>query len=275
LDEPGDMTTQTTDHLIGLIGDAHGNSWFAERAIKELAARGVRQHHFLGDFGFVWNGASTEDHSLKRVRVALERANSQAFVTGGNHEGYKRLLAIEEDSDGLRWIRKDRIALLPRGWRALSPEGRVIASLGGANSIDRYQRQKDKSWWSEEQITESDLDALGTEPVDILLGHDAPITQTLQSKLIPNEHFWDPRGLAYAHIGQQMFHRGVLNVEPALTVSGHYHVFVDTAEEFTGSAGDPFTLRSVVLNVEGALPSAAVLNTDTLELEFVDLGSGR
>jgi hypothetical protein len=265
------MSTQTTDHLIGLIGDAHGNSRFAERAITELAVRGVRQHHFLGDFGFVWNGSSTEDLLLKRVRMALDRSNSQAFVTGGNHEGYTRLLAIEPDEEGLRWIRKERIALLPRGWRATSPEGRVIASLGGANSIDRYQRQKNKSWWSEEQITESDIDALGTETVDVLLGHDAPITRTLAGKLIPNEHFWDPKGLAYAHIGQQMFHRAVLNVKPALTVSGHYHVFVDTTEDFAGADGKPFTLRSVVLNIEGQFPSVAVLNTDTLELELVKL----
>jgi hypothetical protein len=246
---------------------------FALKAIDALTSRGITEIHALGDFGFVWDGSQRDALKLKRLQMALKRASATLFVTGGNHEGYATLLAIEPDENGLRWIRKN-IALLPRGWRSTTEAGVTIASLGGANSIDVYSRRpavngRPGSWWAEEQITEADLMALGPEPTDILLGHDSPMSVGLDRLLKPNARYWDPRGLAYANIGQKMFHRGFEQVTPTLVVSGHYHLFLDTTETFTLSSGVQFTARCVVMNTEWDYPSMAVLDTSTLDLEFI------
>lgn len=256
---------------IGLVGDAHGNLVFGRKAVLELAARGCTAIHFLGDFGFLWEGQNRDWKALKALSLVLEAAGVIAYVTGGNHDGYTEWLKRTPDADGIRWIRGN-IGLLPRGWRATTPGGKTIASLGGANSIDAPRRQREhpgRGWWPEESITDDDLAALGSERVDYLLGHDAPITRRLQGKLIPNEHHWEPAGLAYAHEGQAMFHRGFLKVRPSIVLSGHYHLFVDTTEEFETEDGDVFTARSVVLNAEGHYPSLAVLDADSGDVEFV------
>lgn len=98
------MTIQTIDTLIGPIGDAHGNTFFAERAINVLASRGVRQHHFLGDFGFILTGTSQEDQKLKRVRLALERADAQAFVTGGNSCNGTAVGLVDTTTCPIAWL---------------------------------------------------------------------------------------------------------------------------------------------------------------------------
>ena len=267
------MAEHTSPRRIGLVGDAHGNVGFGVKAINTLIERGVREIHFLGDFGFVWLGKQTQNLALKSLELALTRGSAVAVVTGGNHEGYTEWQKIQPDKNGYRWVRK-HIALLPRGWRSTTESGRVIASLGGANSIDRYSRKPADiggTWWREEQITESDLDALGNEPVDVLLGHDSPITEALTRKLIPTQHLWNPQGLAYSDRGQAMFDRGVRQVAPELVVGGHYHLFLDTNQQFKKPNGEPFESRVVILNAEFHYPSVAILDTDDLSLEFIEV----
>lgn len=255
--------------VIGLVGDCHGNLSFAVKAVRELAARGVTVVHFLGDFGFVYSGLPAERAALDTLDQALFDAGASAFVTGGNHENYDLWDGIDPDSAGIRWA-TEQIGMLRRGWRAKSPTGRTIASLGGANSIDVFYRMQNRlGWWTGEQITEADLAALGTEPVDVLLGHDAPLSERLANRLARTEHLWDPEGLRYAKHGQSVFHQGFVQVRPQLVFSGHYHQFIDTTEEFVGADGAPFTARSVVLNFEGKYPSLAVLELSTLNIEFV------
>src|SRR5690606_33819759 len=149
---------------------------------------------------------SRQDLALKLISTLLSKHGMTALVTGGNHEGYDEWEKIEPDARGIRWVRKN-IGLLPRGYRAVSPAGTVVASLGGANSIDKPWRvAKRGGWWAQEQITEADLKALGRDPVDVLLAHDAPRASTLVDRLARNKWMWDEDGLAYAEAGQRMFH---------------------------------------------------------------------
>lgn len=258
----------TTPPLLGLVGDVHGQAAHAVAAVDALHARGVTEVHFLGDFGMVWSGRNSDDMALKRLRLALEANGQTAFVTGGNHENYDRLLAIEPDGAGIRWIRKN-IGLLPRGWRALTPSGRVIASLGGANSIDRYSRKAGVSWWPQEQITEEDLAALGTDLVDVLLAHDSPMSGALDERLRAGNHLWPAAGLAYSHEGHVMFHRGFRQVKPRLVVSGHYHLFLDVVESFRDEDGAEFESRVVILHESRFPRFVGLLDTESLELKVM------
>jgi hypothetical protein len=269
------MTDHTAVHTsFGVLGDPHKDFLWTKKALTKLITAGVKQVHVLGDFGFVWHGAPQERNDLNRLTKVLADADAYLYVTGGNHEGYAALNRhYPEDEHGYRNL-TDRIIWLPRGWRGRSAAGAVVASLGGANSIDKGRRTppvdgRGGSWWPEEQITEADLQRLGTDPVDVLLAHDAPRTQALAQKLYPNQHFWTREGLMYADMGQQMFQRGVEQVKPKVVLSGHYHLFLDTTETFHDHAGNAFDTRSIILDCNGFSRSAAVFSPDTQTLRIL------
>lgn len=260
----------SSERRIGLLGDLHGDFFHTKTVLPMLASKGIRAVIQLGDFGFIWPGEQI-GKNLHRLNRVLDANDMVLFVVDGNHEDHDRLAAYRRDSDGIRWV-KPRIGVLPRGFRAQLASGRTLAALGGANSIDRYRRNPGRSWWPGEQITEADLAALGTDPVDVLVGHDAPADlAALDAFLAANAWMWDRAGLAYAEQGRTMFHRGFLNVRPKLSVSGHYHRFTD--ELVTHRAGDDtFECRSVVLDMNGAKVSQAILDVDDLTLEFLARG---
>jgi hypothetical protein len=236
----------------------------------------VRQIHVLGDFGFVWHGAPKERRDLEWLDEVLETQGAQLLITGGNHEGYDTLERdYPQDHNGYRSL-TERIVCLPRGWRGATAAGTTIASLGGANSIDRPRRQpsvdgRGWSWRPQEQVTDADLAALGTAHVDVLLAHDAPITAELTRRLEPSRHRWTTAGLGYANVGQRKYQRAVGQVRPRLVVFGHYHLHLDATETLNPLAAEPFEMRSVILSCSGEPASAAVLNVDAGEVEFVNV----
>lgn len=254
--------------MIGLVGDVHGTLKTAVRAIRALASEGITEIHFLGDFGFLWDGSHSQDQLLDMLSACLAENGAIALVTGGNHDSYDEWSKVPENQFGIRWTRKN-IVLLPRAWRASSPNGNIIASFGGANSIDKFSRlRRGEPHWDAEQITEQDLLALGTDKVDILLGHDAPKSPQLLELLAANETKWEPAGLAYSEQGQSMYQRAVDQVRPRMTVSGHYHLNLDVVERFTARGKGSYETRVVILNADGNSSFIAALNTDSLELFY-------
>jgi hypothetical protein len=171
-------------------------------------------------------------------------------------------------SDGLRTLAPN-IHHMTRGYRTRLVTGRTLAALGGANSIDRHLRSK-TTWWREESITDNDLDRLGTGPVDILIGHDAPrFVPTLDSHPERTEHEWPMNAVMYANEGRQTFHTGFMQVRPKLYLGGHYHLPVDeTVGYWTGDIG--FATRLVLLDQISApaSASAAILDVEQFTLQF-------
>jgi len=269
------MTDHThVDATVGIIGDTHADTKWTLAALNRVLSHGVKQVHVLGDFGFIWHGAPKEGRELIRLTTTLTDHGAHLYVTGGNHEGYAALDRDHPaDTDGYRTI-TDRITWLPRGWRGQTTAGTHVASLGGANSIDYERRRPPQgghggSWWPEEQLTDADLAALGTAPVDVLLAHDAPRSQALHHQLAKTLHHWSKQGLAYSDAGQHMFQRAVEQVQPKLVLSGHYHLHLDTTETFHTAHGDPFDTRSIILNCNGQPDSAGVLHVDRRDMKMV------
>lgn len=260
------------DERIGLLGDPHADLQWIKLAIRNLTRTGIQQIHVLGDFGFLSNGIRRERQRLGLVTEQLTSRNAFMYVTGGNHEGYPTLhRRYPLDEWGYRRLSR-RIIWLPRGWRGVTAAGTVIASIGGANSISRGHRDQTMSghvaaWYPEEQITEDDLEALGSAPVDVLLGHDAPISRALQRHVARQRRFWTPDGIAYAAAGQAMFHRGVLQVQPKLVLSGHYHRYLDTTLLLRLHGREPVSVRSVILDRNRTAHSVGILHVDALNVD--------
>lgn len=266
---------------IGVVGDVHGSPHLVRRAIETLARRGITQIHFLGDFGFPSSDPVADaEYRALFDRVLARRSGVEVLVTLGNHEEYDVIETIEPDPGGIRWW-TDAIGLLPRGWRGETARGRVTASLGGANSIDRFVRVA-RGWpWSKtESITEQDLERLGTSGVDVLLGHDAPYATALTERLVSRSvsyveatgrPLWEEIELEYANAGQRMFHRAVQQARPRMTISGHYHLFIDSWERYEALDGTWFDCRSIVMNADGRTHTVGVVDLDALEFAPLEL----
>ena len=269
MSEHSPLSTFATARTIGLISDAHGNLEFLIDGSQKLTSLGAGVLVQLGDFGLVWDGLDHERRQQARLDDALRILDRKLFVIIGNHENHNLIESIEPDSAGLRWI-GENVAFLPRAGRLTTTDGTRIGWLGGANSIDKDSRDR-HSWWEQERITEADLAALGTDRLDILLGHDAPKTGALRLALDGGLSQWTRSAHEYADAGQRMFTRGFAATEPRLVVGGHYHIFLDAPGYFARADGTKFQSRVVILDMERAPKSASLLNAETLELTPMDV----
>lgn len=264
--------------LIGMIGDGHGDvRWYLD-VLDRLAHEGVAQVVQLGDFGVVWTGRS-DQVGLDRINARLKRHGMRMLVVEGNHENYSALAREwPHDRAGIRHLGTN--LTMVRHHRAVTHGGVRLAFLGGANSIDRWDRNGPgvqhawlQSWWPEEQITDNDLRRLGPEPADILFGHDAPDSPELADRLAHNGLRWAPRELEYARAGQQMFERGVRQLGPRLVVSGHYHVRCSGV--FDLDLDGAHAGRSEVMNCAPFPGAFGVLDTCTLQITDLELDPAR
>lgn len=269
---------------LGLLGDVHGDLDHLLTAMRTFSARGVSSVIALGDVGILW---PSEDwnKTLNKISRRIAASNSTLIVIDGNHDPLPLIEAeFAMDTDGLRRLRHN-IIHLPRGYRTtLLPHdsgwpgnvirpGKVLAVLGGANSIDRHHRTQNTDWWPDEAVSESDLAALGSNHTDVLLGHDAPLDfPDLDRELASESAGWPADAVAYAEQGRRTFHRGFMAVRPELYVGAHYHRHVDQTLTYADGAG-LFRCRVVTLDQNKSKTiSLAVLDTWTLQLEFLTRG---
>jgi predicted phosphodiesterase len=252
---------------IGLIGDIHGDVGALLTIAKTLRDHDVTVLLALGDVGVPWPGENWSNR-LSKIAKRLAAQSQILYFVDGNHDDHRLLGAFDTRSDGARELRAN-IIHLPRGYRTVLASGKTLAALGGANSIDFEHREENVTWWPQEAIGDTDLEVLGNSHADILVGHDAPLdVPVLDRVLSRTEQRWSHCGLTYARQGRRTFHKGFLQVTPRLYLGGHYHLAVDeTVGYFSETSG--FATRVVLLDmVQGDGASSAILDVDTLKLEF-------
>jgi len=256
---------------IGLIGDLHGDVGALLTISQSMKERDIDVLLALGDVGVPWPGENWSNR-LSKISKRLASRSQILYFVEGNHDDHRLLRIFQTGSDGPAELRSN-IFHLPRGYRTVLASGKTLAALGGANSIDFEHRVQDVSWWPQESITDDDLEVLGFTHADVLVGHDAPLdVPSLDTVLAGTDRYWSKTGLAYARQGRQMFHRGFLQVSPELYLGGHYHLPVDeTVGYFNGRRG--FATRVVLLDmVQGHTASNAILDTESLVMEFFTTG---
>jgi hypothetical protein len=265
---PDARNALSTANRLGLLGDLHGDLEHLFIAARTMRARGVDVVIQLGDFGVIWPGENWPKN-LDKISRRLGALGMTLFVIDGNHEAFPLLFRFPVGPDGLRLLRHN-IAHLPRGYRTTLSSGRTLATFGGANSIDRALRTENVDWWPEESPNETDLAALGREPVDILLGHEAPLgLPELDKRMKADRGLWPAEAHTYSADGRRMFHRAFLAVRPRICLGAHYHRFYDHQCVGFGEGHDAFECRVVTLDQSGPKNIAqAILDVETLDLWF-------
>ena len=265
---PSESPILTASH-IGVLGDTHGDLEHVFHISRMMAGHEIQALLVLGDFGFIWPEPKSS-RNLDRLAKRLAEHSQTLYFVDGNHEYFPKLLEYPIADDGLRYVRPN-IVHLPRGTRLTLKGGLTLAALGGANSADRHLRVPGKEWWAEEQIQDSDLAALGHDPVDVLVGHEAPMPLPTLDRNLPELAAMRPPEInEYIAEGRRQFTRGFMQVRPRLFMGGHYHRHLDETLSF-GHGDDTFESRVVILDMNGRKGvNSAVLNTSTLELRFLD-----
>lgn len=158
--------------MIGLLGDIHGDVGAFAAAATQAALLGAVAIIQLGDAGFGSDFAS----QLHRYDFPIP-----AYAMQGNHEDYDWLDKFDA-TRGRRLelrARTGSVIALPRA-DLLEIDGRHIACLGGAGSIDKAIRIRQRMHWYEQEIIQ-DQDVLSLlekqshcHKIDLFLSHCPP-----------------------------------------------------------------------------------------------------
>ena len=164
--------------MIYCTGDTHGNQYKWIEQIEPALSTGDILI-ICGDFGIgFWNGRYWSEETF--FDHVSEQSYTVLFVDG-NHENFNKLNAypVEAWNGGkVHKIRHNLIHLM-RG-EVYCIEGLRIFTFGGGYSIDKYRRQENISWWTQEMP--SDEEYLNAEEnlkkvdyqVDFIITHTAP-----------------------------------------------------------------------------------------------------
>lgn len=172
-----------------LLSDIHGAEVWLDRACKEAALLGHTAVFQLGDCG-VWY------RCWSALKTVARHANVPVYFLDGNHEvhapGYIEDWWETQPNDVLEV--SPNMFYVKRG-SIIDLDGRRIACLGGAASIDYKSRKRGADWWPEEVITREQMERLrGKGPVDLMFTHTPP--QEMISE-VWNKYGWEMTARAY------------------------------------------------------------------------------
>lgn len=253
------------DHAL-ILGDMHGDLGAARKQVERARATGVEFDTIIqvGDAGVgPWPTNRGREGPRDRLGPGLARIARDLdvtwLITPGNHENYDTIDALPFDNEGRR-VLDDRVLILPRGHR-FTLGGVRFGSLGGAFSIDANLRVPGRSWWRQERITDADVAALGTEPLDVLVTHDVPEGTAVRVQFRLPAHLD-----AESRKDRELITRAVQRTRPHLVLAGHWHQRVSDTVRI---APDGRSVRVEVLDIEREPKAAAWLDLGTLEVSDV------
>ena len=158
--------------MIGIVGDLHASVNEICLAHNRAVNRGCVAVIQVGDFGFY-------PTVLEKLKVGLLESpfTIPFYAIDGNHEDYRivNTYATDVPTEVL-----PNLFYVPRGC-VLDIDGRRIAFMGGAASVDKAWRLREAAyhggvhWFPEEQIQDEEMARLdGVDSVDMLITHTPP-----------------------------------------------------------------------------------------------------
>ena len=239
---------------VGFVGDLHGNLTAARRALQWCRVRGAQLVVQVGDLGVYWPGDG--DRVTSGLDRVLERAGLSMVFVDGNHDGHERLSQLRGGGPGRVHQVGERLWWADRGARFHLGTVR-FGALGGAYSVDAGTRTAGVDWWPDlEEPTARDVARLGTEPLDVLVSHDAPAQVPLVSQWPvgsrPERASWRAREAVSAAVGA---------TGAGLVVHGHWHHRHDTGVDI---AGRRVRVLGLAGDIDPVSQVVAVLGADEL-----------
>lgn len=257
------MATSSSNNYtqIGIAGDWHANLSWALKKLDYFAKKNIQHILHLGDFGF-WAGSEGKEY-VEQINKKLIEHNQYLYITLGNHEDYNLVnkYYTTPSIDGfLSNPRFERILVAPRvhDWTWNNTH---FLSVGGANSIDKQWRTSNVSWWSQEQISDADVEtAQQITNVDLMVAHEVPLGVDVFGDS-PKEN-WNASALHYAQQSSAQMRKIVDKVKPKLFFHGHYHLFANLRTPLTDPEYNDYCLYSVCLDMDDKPHNIAIYSTE-------------
>ena len=206
--------------MILLLGDIHGDYKVLEHAIQLAEQTNAAAIIQVGDFGlFRGAGMANETHFYKVAR----NSKIPVYFIDGNHDDCDRWA---EYTDVARVWSDANLFYIPRG-TVMELDGRTIACMGGAASIDKAWRLKDGAHWTPtENISPAEILRLLTnakdKQIDLFITHCPPGS-------VITQHF-DPSAKLFFEVGLDWIDPNQLVIEELwhrlgtpMIYSGHMH----------------------------------------------------
>lgn len=246
------------DTHVWVCGDWHGNVSHVQRllpAMRRAEPTAATILH-LGDW---WMDPKPVDYWARTAGI------ERILVTLGNHEPWSTYTSLMDQAPG-QAVRVSEVTwLLPRPFRFTIAD-RTFLSLGGATSIDRIWRTESVDWWSDETITEAQVQAAifgGT--ADVMLTHESPDATPVEDVRRVLEA--PPAGVPWLAMSESAASRHRIDrvrraVSPDLLMHGHMHI--------SGSGQDGKGRRVVSFDRDGSERNAGLLSLKDLSLSWLD-----
>lgn len=204
--------------MILLLGDIHGDISVLKSAIQkaeEVEATCLIQ---VGDFGmFRHNGLDTGFHRVCRS------AKIPVYFIDGNHDDCFRWTQLTEVTQ----IWDDaNLFYVPRG-AVMEIDGRTIAFMGGAGSIDKHTRLREGWHWDEkENISPEEvlrlMDNVKGKTIDMFLTH-CPPNSVIEEHFDPAQKLWFGVDIDWKDHNQDVIENAWKALDFPMIYSGHMH----------------------------------------------------
>ena len=158
--------------MILLLGDIHGNVGTLRYAIEKAVEAGAVALIQVGDFGlFEKGGREAGFHN------ACKNSPIPVYFIDGNHDDCRRWVKLTEVT---RIWDDANLFYIPRG-TVMEIDGRTIAFMGGAASIDKAIRLHEGWHWDKyENIAPDEVlrmfENAKDKKIDMFIAHDVPIS---------------------------------------------------------------------------------------------------
>lgn len=242
--DPGDK--------VALCGDWHGNIDRALRALNVMADQGVTTVIHVGDFLFGYDGDFTPA-TIEVATLAADLGITLMFIDG-NHDDHEFLQSgltrpgFAQLADNLWHIRRGTVW----NWR-----GKRWVGLGGAGSIDKFQRTPGFDFWDDEVVTHGQvlaaLATLGEDQPDVIVTHERPKTAP---KPIPDRSFGPVIDRHIDGTPELLQYLG----NPKVWVYGHYHARSTAHSKYTHTR-----FESLASDLSALEENVICLDSTTLE----------
>jgi UDP-2,3-diacylglucosamine pyrophosphatase LpxH len=204
--------------MILLLGDIHGNHSRLRYAIHKAVQTDATAIIQVGDFGLFGNG----DSAAGFYNICKESPIPVYFIEG-NHDDCVRWVQYEEVSrvwpDANLWY-------VPRG-TVMELDGRTIAFMGGAASIDKDYRLRQNMHWDEnENITPAQIARLlknaEGKQIDLFITH-CPPNSVIEEHFDNSNKLYFGVGLDWTDPNQQIIEDLWHKLGTPMVYSGHMH----------------------------------------------------
>lgn len=202
-----------------LKGDIHGNLFEIIDFINRFNLGKNDNIIILGDCGIAWR--KDKKDLDQNIKLWNEYGNGvKLYFIDGNHENFNILnsLPIENNMGKIA----DNIYHLRRG-QVYEFENKKILVCGGADSIDKYRRIENFTWWKEEAISQETIDDIPAGHYDYVLTHCCPRSIFEKNKIyLSTLQFLDENKIN--HSSEDMLEKLMNKITFDHFYFGHYHV---------------------------------------------------